>query len=128
MRRLVKPILLALLLCGCAATPLDAAVGQANATHAIALQAEAVRDQLCTDAYRHALTPDAVARLDVQCLPIRQYLAEYENAWRALSAAIIAARLGMPTAMDAQDMLVDRERDVATAGTKLAWALSMVGH
>ena len=116
------------LLCGCAATPLDVAVNEADATHALALQAETVRDQLCTAAYQHALTPDAVARLDVQCLPIRQYLAEYENAWRALSAAVIAARLGMPTDMDAQDMLTDRERDVATAATKLAWALSMVGR
>lgn len=126
----MKPLLLAaLLLCvDCATTPLDAAVNQANAAHAIALQVETVRDQLCTDGYRHALTADAVSRLDVQCLPIRQYLAEYENAWRALSAAIIAARLGMPTAMDATDMLVDRERDVDAAATKLAWALSMVGR
>lgn len=126
----MKPLLLAaLLLCvDCATTPLDAAVNQANAAHAIALQVETVRDQLCTDGYRHALTPDAVSRLNVECLPIQQYLAEYKTAVRALSAATIAARLGMPTAVDAANMLVDRERDVAAAATRLAWALSMVGH
>lgn len=117
------PLVLALAASGCAATPIDLAINRANAAHALALQAQTVRAQICTDGYKHARGAAAVAELDLYCLPLKMYLARYEDAWRALSAAIVAARLGMMP-IEEHSLLADREQTLWMAGKDLAIAIA----
>lgn len=105
---------------GCKTTTLDSAVNTANSTHAIAKDAETVEDLVCTFAYRQSKTLAEIADVDPYCLRLRTALADYETAWRSLSAAIVAVRLGVP---NADALLADREETVRLTSAALARAI-----
>lgn len=124
-------IAFALLFCGvgCAATPYQSASREADRGKLLSERAEEVAAHICNDGYHaaarlsDAARPAAIGRMAIYCDPLTRALSDYEDAHKALTAALVAADLGVASS---SALLADRRARLVIAGQALAGAIE--GH